>query len=176
MAEFELRLWKQLSSRFPRGTSFLGLTSIHWREAWKYGQRAYRYCQHDAGHAIGAISIAAAGLGWQTRILDDLGRDELALLLGTFPDHDAEPEEPDVLLACGPFEETSEIGLPEEQVRGFESLKWHGSPNQLSPSHVGVWMKLQKLLRNHVVRVSMSGFKVRRSSGLWKFPQFLFAR
>jgi len=61
-------------ARFPPGTFFTGLTSIHWREAWKYGQRAYRYCQHDAGHAIGAISIAAAGLGWQARILDDLLR------------------------------------------------------------------------------------------------------
>lgn len=135
-AEFELRLWQQLSSRFPRGTSFLGLTSIHWREAWKYGQRAYRYCQHDAGHAIGAMSIAAAGLGWQTRILDDLGRDELALLLGTFLDHDAEPEEPDVLLACGPFKETCETRLRGDHVLAFESLHWQGSPNQLSPSHV----------------------------------------
>src|ERR1019366_5544005 len=33
--------------------SFLvGLSSIHWREAWKYGERAFRYCQHDVGHAI----------------------------------------------------------------------------------------------------------------------------
>jgi len=22
-----------------------GLSSIHWREAWKYGERAYRYCR-----------------------------------------------------------------------------------------------------------------------------------
>jgi len=53
-------------------------------EAWKYGQRAFRYCQHDAGHAIGAICIAAAGLGWQTRMIDDLGTDELALLMARY--------------------------------------------------------------------------------------------
>ena len=35
------------------------LSSIHWREAWKYGERAYRYCQHDAGHAIAATRYAA---------------------------------------------------------------------------------------------------------------------
>ena len=29
----------------------IALTSIHWREAWKYGERAFRYCQHDLGHA-----------------------------------------------------------------------------------------------------------------------------
>ena len=40
------------------GTSCLvALTSIHWREAWKYGERAFRYCQHDLGHAIAAVSI-----------------------------------------------------------------------------------------------------------------------
>ena len=27
------------------------LTSIAWREAWKYRDRAYRYCLHDIGHA-----------------------------------------------------------------------------------------------------------------------------
>ena len=136
-AEFELGLWEKLCVRFPKDTFFIGLTSIHWREAWKYGQRAYRYCHHDAGHAIGAISVAAAGLGWQTRILDDLGTDELALLTGTFREHDAEPEKPDVLMALGPFEkETNEIGLPENHVLTFESLDWRGHPNQLSTSHV----------------------------------------
>jgi SagB-type dehydrogenase family enzyme len=42
--------------------SFLGaLSSVYWREAWKYGERAFRYCQHDAGHAIGAQDIAGDG-------------------------------------------------------------------------------------------------------------------
>ena len=114
----------------------MGLTSILWREAWKYGQRAYRYCQHDAGHAIAAVSIGAAGLGWQTRILDDLGRDELAVLTGTFLEHDAEPEEPDVLMALGPFEAAmQESGLPPDQLLTLKSLDWQGSPNQLSRSH-----------------------------------------
>ena len=136
-AEFELGVWEKLCVRFPRDTFFMGLTSIHWREAWKYGQRAYRYCQHDAGHAIGAISVAAAGLGWHTGLLDDLGTDELALLMGTFRDHDAEPEEPDVLMACGPFEgQTNEIGLSANHVLTFESLDWRGNPNQLSTSYV----------------------------------------
>jgi SagB-type dehydrogenase family enzyme len=136
-AEFKLALWEKLCVRFPKPTFFIGLTSIHWREAWKYGQRAYRYCQHDAGHAIGAISIAAAGLGWQTKIIDDLGTNDLALLMGTFRQHQAEPEEPDVLMACGPLAEaTYDVALPENPVRNFESLDWRGVPNQLSPDHV----------------------------------------
>ena len=136
-AEFGLELWHALCARLPTDAFFVGLTSIHWREAWKYGQRAYRYCQHDAGHAIGAISIAAAGLGWQTTILDDLGTDELALLLGTSRDHEAEREEPDLLIAVVPSgADTNETGLPEEPVRAFELLDWRGTPNQLSPSHI----------------------------------------
>ena len=91
LAEFAAELWEALCGAFPAHTFFLGLSSIHWREAWKYGQRAYRYCMQDAGHALGALSIAAGGLGWQTRLLDGLGTDELALLLGTFRTHAAEP-------------------------------------------------------------------------------------
>ena len=136
-AQFGIALWDQLVAGLPEGTFLVGLTSIHWREAWKYGQRAYRYCQHDVGHAIGAMSIAAAGLGWRTRMLDDLGADELALLLGTGRHHDAEPEEPEVLIAVEPCgEDTGETQLPEQAISAFEFLDWRGHPNHLSPSHV----------------------------------------
>ena len=53
------RCWRGL----PLRAFLLGLSSVYWREAWKYGERAFRYCQHDAGHAIGTVRIAAAGLG-----------------------------------------------------------------------------------------------------------------
>ena len=136
-AQFGIALWDQLVAGFSEGTFLVGLTSIHWREAWKYGQRAYRYCQHDVGHAIGAMSIAAAGLGWRTHMLDDLGADELALLLGTGRHHDAEPEEPEVLIAVEPSgEDTGETQLPEQPISEFEFLDWRGQPSHLSPSHV----------------------------------------
>jgi SagB-type dehydrogenase family enzyme len=136
-AEFDSAQWDALSGRFPAHTLFIGLSSIYWREAWKYGQRAYRYCMHDAGHALGAISIAAAGLGWQTHLLDALGAEDLALLMGTGGDHDAEREEADLLLACVPGQQPVEqIGLPEGALRPFASLAWQGSPNRLSPSHI----------------------------------------
>ena len=53
----------------------VALTSIHWREAWKYGERAFRYCQHDVGHAVGAITLAAAALGWRTQLLPVVAAD-----------------------------------------------------------------------------------------------------
>jgi SagB-type dehydrogenase family enzyme len=136
-AEFDFALWNTLCSGFPAHTFFIGLTSIHWREAWKYGQRAYRYCMHDAGHALGALSIAAAGLGWQTRLLDEPGTDELARLLGTMQPHTSEPEEPDMLIACLPAQPAGALPeLPAAALQSFESLTWQGRPNQLSPSHV----------------------------------------
>ncbi len=39
------------------------LTSIAWREAWKYRDRAYRYCLHDMGHAWQALALAARAMG-----------------------------------------------------------------------------------------------------------------
>src|ERR1700730_7176395 len=39
------------------------LTSIAWREAWKYRDRAYRYCLHDMGHAWQALALAAQAIG-----------------------------------------------------------------------------------------------------------------
>jgi SagB-type dehydrogenase family enzyme len=41
----------------------VGLTSVFWREAWKYRDRAYRYCCHDLGHAMMSILLAARALG-----------------------------------------------------------------------------------------------------------------
>lgn len=135
--EFELKLWEKLCESFPKDTFFIGLTSIHWREAWKYGERAYRYCQLDLGHAIGAISVAASGLGWQSAILDNMSTDKLALMMGTFCNHSAEAEEPDVLMALGPFnEEMNGKGLSAEHARSFKSLEWKGNPNKLSVDHV----------------------------------------
>jgi SagB-type dehydrogenase family enzyme len=41
----------------------VGLNSIFWREAWKYRDRAYRYCCHDLGHAAMSVLLAARALG-----------------------------------------------------------------------------------------------------------------
>ena len=136
-AKVGVALWAALCERCPPETVFVGLTSVHWREAWKYGQRAYRYCQHDLGHAIAAVAIAAAALGWQTRLMDDLGTTEIGRLLGTDREHTAEPEEPDVLIAVGPrVSETTERTLPEDPVQRFAGLEWHGTPNTLSRDHL----------------------------------------
>ena len=78
----------------------MGLSSIHWREAWKYGERAFRYCQHDVGHALGTLRFAAAALGWKLFLLDRVGDTAVSQLLGLNRDADyagAEREHPELL-------------------------------------------------------------------------------
>ena len=56
------------------------LTSIVWREAWKYGERAYRYCLHDIGHAWQALSLSARAIGCDTFAAGGLVDDEVVQL------------------------------------------------------------------------------------------------
>lgn len=136
-AQFPLETWLLLTAELPPNSVLVGLTSIHWREAWKYGERAFRYCQHDVGHAIAAVSIAAAGLGWRTSLLDDLGTDQLTRLMGVFDPRGAEPEHPDCLLAVHPQAQACDTRqLPAVVASTFIDLAWQGTPNRLSPDHV----------------------------------------
>ena len=56
------------------------LTTIAWREAWKYRDRAYRYCLHDIGHAWQALALAARAIGCHTFALGQFPDDEVAQL------------------------------------------------------------------------------------------------
>ncbi|MRR06258.1 MAG: SagB/ThcOx family dehydrogenase [Deltaproteobacteria bacterium] len=134
-AEIPRNVWEKLTAGLPGGTLLLGLSSIHWRESWKYGERAYRYCQLDVGHALAAVALAAAALGWETRLLDDPGSDKLGQLLGVSGLKGANAEEPDCLLAIYPRGATGDRPILNlEAVPDFGDLNWLGIPNSLSPS------------------------------------------
>src|SRR6266853_1674155 len=79
-ADVDPSVWTALMAAFPEDSFLVGLSSIHWREAWKYGERAFRYCQHDVGHALGTLRFAAAALGWKLFLLDRV--DAMSQLLG----------------------------------------------------------------------------------------------
>ncbi len=89
----------RFSDKLPDSGLFIGLSSIHWREAWKYGERAYRYCQHDTGHALGALRYAAATLGWSVELLAEWSDEDIAKLLGLDRDDfkQQEHEYPDII-------------------------------------------------------------------------------
>ena len=65
----------------PKDSFIVGLTSIVWREAWKYGERSWRYTQLDCGHAYKALEISAKILGWNIQILNT-NDDEISSLIG----------------------------------------------------------------------------------------------
>jgi SagB-type dehydrogenase family enzyme len=116
------------------GGVLVALTGIHWREAWKYGLRAFRYCQHDCGHALAALSYSAAILGWPTRLLSDCGDDAIAALTGLnrlqdFPAN--EPETPEALLWIG----TGDPPSAAQVLATLANARWSGVANTLSPSH-----------------------------------------
>ncbi|KAJ4844937.1 hypothetical protein Tsubulata_019049 [Turnera subulata] len=138
---------------FPKNCFLIGISSIFWREAWKYGERAFRYCNHDVGHAIAAVSMAAAGLGWDVKLLDGLGFKELERLMGLHtyqgfqvPDKpvkgkmpEIEFEHPDCVLVVFP-NGASEFDVKYKElgsaIMDFENLEWIGKPNSLSKQHV----------------------------------------
>lgn len=136
-----------LARLLPGGAFLIGLASIHWREAWKYGERAFRYCQHDVGHALGSLRYAAAALGWSARLLETPGDDDVSALLGLDRGEDfaavaaADREHPDGLVVVAPAGEVEDAARRVEgavdTLRGaVADGAWAGTPNALSPEHV----------------------------------------
>jgi SagB-type dehydrogenase family enzyme len=123
----------------PQRAFLVGLTSIHWREAWKYGERAFRYCQHDVGHALCAMRFAAAMLGWRLILLSEWGSADAARLLGIDRDEDyrdAERETGDCLAIVGPDVSASLAPEPSMLATVAGGSAWTGVANRLSRGHV----------------------------------------
>jgi SagB-type dehydrogenase family enzyme len=94
------------------------LTTIAWREAWKYRSRGYRYCLHDIGHAWQSLALAARALGCETQAIGNFEDDRVATSYGLGAD-----EWPMLQI---------EIHGPQE-FPAAENEKWFGGvPNRLS--------------------------------------------
>ena len=141
-ALLDAKRWAEMIAPFPEGSFLVGLSSVHWREAWKYGERAFRYCQHDVGHAPASLRIAAAALDWRLVLLDGVSDGAISSLLGLDRDEDfavAEREEPELLAWVSPdLPSTVTPRLHEPTAAGSGAL-WHGVANTLSPEHSVEW-------------------------------------
>ena len=131
---FEPAAWNDAIA--DRSAFLVALTSIHWREAWKYGERAFRYCQHDLGHAIAAVRVAAALHGLHARLLADWSHADVAALTGSDRDQDyvdAEREEPGCVLLVS----ASAAALDRPALlAAVRDGRWTGHASQLSEDHV----------------------------------------
>ncbi|WP_139558049.1 SagB/ThcOx family dehydrogenase [Methylotetracoccus oryzae] len=126
----------------------VALSSVFWREAWKYGERAFRYCQHDVGHALGALNYAAAVLGWSVHLLEAWGDEDIAALLGLDREADfagAEREAPDLLCWVGPAASTPDAIDIDRLLTSVQSGTWSGQANRLSASHRHDWPVIEEV-------------------------------
>jgi SagB-type dehydrogenase family enzyme len=113
------------------------LSSIFWRESWKYGERAFRYCQHDIGHALAALSLAARLLGWRLVRLEATDH-AIAAAFGfdRTPWPPQEAEEPALIATVCPTSDTPPPAVfPAEAAEILRAIPLTGRPNQLSPRH-----------------------------------------
>ncbi|MEE2959283.1 MAG: nitroreductase family protein [Myxococcota bacterium] len=79
-----LQLTKRTQSiELPPGPILLGLSLLPKRQAWRYGDRGYRYSLLDLGHAIGALAHGACSWGWQLHPVQPITDDTLHRALGS---------------------------------------------------------------------------------------------
>jgi SagB-type dehydrogenase family enzyme len=97
------------------------LTSIAWREAWKYGDRAYRYCLHDMGHAWQALALAAQAIGCDSLAVGHFPDDEVSQLCRLHQD-----EWPMLIV------ELRGRSIPVREPHACETVWYGGHANQIS--------------------------------------------
>lgn len=133
----------ELKASLPAEAMLLGLSLVSWREAWKYGDRAWRYCLLDLGHALGALRYAAACHGWSVQVLDHLADDTVSALLGLDRHQDFhadEAEAPGLLAVLHPTGTPAPAWqAPEDVLEKLANQAWYGKANRLDLYHREPW-------------------------------------
>ena len=101
------------------------LTSVAWREAWKYRDRAYRYCLHDMGHAWQALALAARAIGCDSFAVGHFLDDEVAQFCRLHED-----EWPMLIV------ELRGESIPVREPDACETVWYGGHANQLSKERI----------------------------------------
>lgn len=129
LASFDTNFWDTL----PKNSFIIGLSSIAWREVWKYGERAFRYVNLDAGHAWQSLVVSAKTLGWKITRLDGVSDKDINKLLGLSQERRfSESEHADMLLVVS--SECLSPSLSIEALLQDLPLTYDGVANKLSPS------------------------------------------
>jgi SagB-type dehydrogenase family enzyme len=137
-------LWQRIVAHFGTPGFMIGISSIFWRESWKYGERAFRYCNHDAGHALACVSFSANLCGWKVTCLGCLSDEEIDTVLGfdQIRFRKLEEEHTDFLCFVHPHKLNHvPRGLPDPIVSQFADLKFIGEPQALSQTCIN-WERI----------------------------------
>jgi nitroreductase len=89
-------------------TAVFFLTAIFYRSAWKYRDRAYRYCLLDTGHLAENVALAAVAEGAAPRVFDRFDDERVNRFLGIDPDREACL----AAVALGPSSVPGDRGIP----------------------------------------------------------------
>ena len=140
LCEFDSKFFDELEE----GSFLVGLSSITWREVWKYGERAFRYCSLDAGHAFRALQVSAKMLGWNVQVVTGTKDTQLSRIFGFDQENryiKEEAEYPDMLLCISPLikQDLSLDILTQDLPKQYE-----GSAYILSASHQE-WEMIQRI-------------------------------
>ncbi|PHQ92695.1 MAG: nitroreductase [Sulfurimonas sp.] len=129
LCSLETSLWDTL----PKNSFLLGFSSITWREVWKYGERAFRYTQLDAGHAWQSLVVSAKMLGWKVTRLDSISDSDINTLFGIKQKNRLfEEENADMLFVVSPEDVDSTIDI--SSLLENTPLVYAGIANKLSPT------------------------------------------
>ncbi|MBI1195008.1 MAG: SagB/ThcOx family dehydrogenase [Gammaproteobacteria bacterium] len=131
---------------FSGSLGALALSSVHWREEWKYGARALRYCQHDASHAMAAAAISAATQGWSLRMDEQISDQTLSALLG-LKRITNEPEHPDWICLLADRRDFEPPTQSEQAWRRLVQamIDRNGTASRLSEEYLQ-WPQIRKVL------------------------------
>jgi len=161
--------WEDLG--LPEGTLLIAISSIHWRESWKYGERAFRYSMTDVGHALAALGISASFLGWQARLLEEVGTEDISRMLGINGADREEAERPDCLLAIFTDGEMYDVVLAKDWLSNLIPPRFQGGPNILSVEHVN-WPLIEGAANATAKPPTEKDYEMNQSKGEPPSPDF----
>jgi SagB-type dehydrogenase family enzyme len=132
--ELELLSESKEGLELPKNSFLVCLSSIVWREAWKYGERAWRYTQLDCGHALKALEVSALILGWKINVVPTEDS-KLLSLIGFDQLNRYVPEErelSDLLLLVSLDKDSANSKIDIDSLRNCFDKSYEGQANQLS--------------------------------------------
>lgn len=148
----------------PEPQALMGFSSVFWREAWKYGERAYRYCCLDVGHALAAVGYSASLVFGNdgTILLRPVAVTDQSLeqLLGLTRNQDfgeAEAEHPDCLLALTARADVDMFlnHMTQGVQDGADSgVHWYGTANVLDPKHFYQWPVIEEAAAAAIIQTT----------------------
>ncbi|MCJ7764806.1 MAG: SagB/ThcOx family dehydrogenase, partial [Thiovulaceae bacterium] len=177
LAEFDTAYWQEQKQH----GFFVGLSSITWRQMWKYGERSFRYVNMDLGHALRALKVSAKAMGLQSSKIETLQLGDLEKLIGLDQKeryHQSEPEIGQTLLHVG---ESTRSDLDLSQLLIDLPSSFQGKANLLSRTHhpweaVDLAIKASQVDTASIPELSIPGAAIERISNDKNVKEVLLKR